>query len=84
MVSDGLTGTGRVLCAGSFPEKTEKGLHKKLLLGLTTFQSYLLLHSKGQSLVLLISRLGLLERNNKKPQGLRNCKDTAKKNPSSM
>lgn len=78
MVSDGLARTGRVLCDRSFPEKTEKGPHKKLLLGLTASRSYLLLHSKGQSLVLLISHLGLLERNSKKPQGLRNCKDTAK------
>lgn len=68
----------RVLRASSFPEKTEKDPHKKLLLGLTAFWSYLLLHSKGQSLVLLMSHLGLLERNSKKPQGLRNCKDAAK------
>lgn len=68
----------RVLRASSFPEKTEKDPYKKLLLGLTAFWSYLLLHSKGQSLVLLISHLGLLERNSKKPQGLRNCKDAVK------
>lgn len=28
-VLGGFAGTGRVLCAGSFPEENEKGLHKK-------------------------------------------------------
>lgn len=66
---------GRVLCPGSLPGKTEKGPHKKLLLGCFSFSELLSPALQGPSLVLHICV------SSKKPvecPRLRSFKDTAK------